>query len=192
VRAGESLATIASKYKVSVAAIITYNKLPKKYRPVSGQRLSVPIYIAKSTTPQATTKNGDKNALRHKVQKGDTLTSVALKYDTTVTELRQANQLPSDALKIGQVLNVGKRSEQADQPPKTASPQKSREKVKAAAPPSAGQDSETKRVRKYTVRKGDSLIKIAREHNISLDKLVELNNLARKKNIQPGQVILIQ
>ncbi|MBU0575752.1 MAG: LysM peptidoglycan-binding domain-containing protein [Proteobacteria bacterium] len=47
-------------------------------------------------------------------------------------------------------------------------------------------------MKKYTVRKGDSLNKIARKNNMSLDKLLDINRLARKDNIYPGQVIMIQ
>ena len=42
------------------------------------------------------------------------------------------------------------------------------------------------------MKKGDSLNKIARENNMSLDKLLDLNSLARKNSIHPGQIILIQ
>jgi LysM repeat protein len=52
--------------------------------------------------------------------------------------------------------------------------------------------NETKTLKKYTVRKGDSLNRIARENNMSLDKLLDINRLARKDNIYPGQVIMIQ
>ncbi|MCE5282972.1 MAG: LysM peptidoglycan-binding domain-containing protein, partial [Deltaproteobacteria bacterium] len=55
----------------------------------------------------------------------------------------------------------------------------------------AGKTSETSTVKKYTVKKGDSLNRIARENNMTLDKLRQLNSLARKNNIYPGQVILI-
>lgn len=42
----------------------------------------------------------------HTVQKGDTLYSLARKYNTTVTALRTANRLSSDLIRIGQVLVI--------------------------------------------------------------------------------------
>ena len=56
----------------------------------------------------------------------------------------------------------------------------------------SGKETESNKVRKYTVKKGDNLNKIARENNMSLDKLLDLNSLARKDSIHPGQTILIQ
>ena len=65
-------------------------------------------------------------------------------------------------------------------------------KEKAEMKSVSGKRTESKKFRKYKVKKGDSLNKIARENNMSLDKLLDLNSLARKNSIQPGQVILIQ
>lgn len=38
----------------------------------------------------------------------------------------------------------------------------------------------------YTIKKGDSLIKISRKFNIPLDNLCELNNLSKNDDIRPG------
>jgi LysM repeat protein len=46
--------------------------------------------------------------------------------------------------------------------------------------------------KKYTIKKGDSLNRIARENGMTLDKLLNLNRMVKKDNIHPGQVILIQ
>ncbi|HEU4740719.1 MAG TPA: septal ring lytic transglycosylase RlpA family protein [Meiothermus sp.] len=45
-------------------------------------------------------------AQTHTVQKGDTLYSIARKYGTSVQAIQQANNLPGDVIKIGQVLTV--------------------------------------------------------------------------------------
>jgi LysM repeat protein len=42
------------------------------------------------------------------------------------------------------------------------------------------------------VRNGDSLGKIAKKNGISLDKILEMNKLAREDNIHPGQVIILK
>lgn len=42
----------------------------------------------------------------HIVVKGDTLSALAKKYNTTVTELKKANKLTSDLIKIGQRLQI--------------------------------------------------------------------------------------
>ena len=45
--------------------------------------------------------------------------------------------------------------------------------------------------KKYTVKKGDSLNRIARENGMTLDKLLNLNRMVKKDNIRQGQVIII-
>jgi LysM repeat protein len=42
------------------------------------------------------------------------------------------------------------------------------------------------------IKSGDSLNRIARENNIALDRLLELNHLELQENIRPGQVLLLK
>ncbi len=194
VRGGESLASIASKYNISVATLATHNRLSKKYRPVAGQRLNVPIQTAMGAGSSSKSKSkAAEHIVRHKVQKGDTLASLARKYDTTVAELRKVNLLQNDTLKTGQILRIDGASDEGTQRSKRSSGKKKDEvKEKTVAKSVSGKETESNKVRKYTVKKGDNLNKIARENNISLDKLLDLNSLARKDSIHPGQTILIQ
>ena len=194
VREGESLASIANKYNISVATLAAHNRLSKKYRPVAGQRLSVPIQTAKGAISSSKSKSKtEEHIVRHKVQKGDTLASLARKYDTTVAELRKANLLENDTLKIGQILRIDGASDDGTQRSKRSSDKKKDEvKGKTVAKSVSGKEMDSKKVKKYTVKKGDNLNKIARENNISLDKLLDLNSLAQKDSIHPGQVILVQ
>lgn len=193
VRGGESLASIANKYNISVSTLAAHNRLSKKYRPVPGQRLNVPIQTAKGGGSSSKSKSkAAEHIVRHKVLKGDTLASLARKYDTTVTELRKANLLENDTLKIGQILRIDGASDEVIQRSKRSSGKKGEVKEKAAGKSVSGKETESKKAKKYTVKKGDNLNKIARENNISLDKLLDLNSLARKDSIHPGQVILVQ
>jgi len=193
VRGGETLASIASKYKTSVTLITDYNHLSKKHRLSAGQRLNIPIITASmaGASGKSKTKKSE-NALRIKVQKGDTLASLARKYDTTITDLRKSNLLENDNLKLGQMLRIDAIPDDENKRQKRTGSEKSERKEKAGKTSVPVRQKEVGKVKKYTVKKGDNLNKIARENNISVDKLLELNSLARKDNIQPGQVILIQ
>jgi membrane-bound lytic murein transglycosylase D len=193
VRGGETLASIASKYKTSVALITDYNHLSKKHRLSSGQRLNIPIITASmaGASGKSKTKKSE-NVLRIKVQKGDTLASLARKYETTVTDLKKSNLLESDNLKLGQMLRIDGIPDEGNTRQKKIGSDKSEGKEKTRLTSVPGKHKEVSKVKKYTVKKGDNLNKIARENNISVDKLLELNSLARKDNIQPGQVIMIQ
>ena len=97
------------------------------------------------------------------VKKGDSLYSIAQKYNTTVDNLKSLNNLTSNTLQVGQVLRV---PEQED----TTSPVE-------------GQ--------KYTVVSGDTLYGIARQFDISVDELKRLNNLT-SDILSIGQVLIIK
>ncbi len=52
--------------------------------------------------------------LHIKVQKGDTLASLARKYDTTIIALRNANHMKNDNLKTGQMLKINGSPDEAN------------------------------------------------------------------------------
>ena len=51
-------------------------------------------------------ENKNKQTVYHTVRKGETLSSIARKYGTTVKKIKQLNGLKSDNLKIGKNLRV--------------------------------------------------------------------------------------
>jgi len=160
---------------------------------VVGQRLNVPIRSTKVSGPaEKATKSG--KAVNHKVQKGDTLASLSRKYGIPVTEIRKINNLKNDALKIGQTLQLATRNEEETQAKerKRAETPGNKVKVQPEAKPVPGKVSDLSAPKQYTVKKGDSLNRIARENNIPLDRLLKLNRMGQKENIHPGQVILVQ
>jgi len=190
VRQGETLDSIAQKYKTSVGAIRSANQLSKK-RLVAGQKLNVPLRSQKTS---ATAEKEIKPGKTIRVQKGDTLASLSRKYDISVAEIRKLNNLKDDTLKIGQTLRFAKGNEeevQEKERKKGESPEKKGSARTGTKSPSV-KDSESTAPKKYTIKKGDSLNRIARENNMSLEKLLTLNRMAQKDSIHPGQVILLQ
>lgn len=192
VRQGETLDSIAEKYKTSVGAIRSVNQLSKK-RLLAGQKLNVPLRSAKLSVPaEKEVKSG--KTVRYKVQKGDTLASLSRKHTISVAEIRNINNLKNDALKSGQTLRLAAGSEE-ETPGNQQSQGENKAKKKAAATAtksSSGRNSESMTPKKYTVKQGDSMNRIARENNISLEKLLTLNRMAQNDPIHPGQVIIIQ
>lgn len=157
------------------------------------------------------------------VKKGDTLYSIASKYNTTVNTLRQINNLTSDILKIGQVLRVKEKGipEMPNKPPITNyeyyTVQKgdtlysisSRyfinvEELKRLNDltsntlfigqqlivPTDGNVSEPEQYTTYTVVKGDSLWSIAKRYGITVDDIIQLNNLSTI-DLKIGDILLI-
>jgi membrane-bound lytic murein transglycosylase D len=193
IRRGETLSSIAEKYKTSVEAIRTANHLSKN-RLVAGWRLNVPIRRAKrSDSAEKETQSG--KAIRYQVQKGDTLSYLSERYHISVAEIRKINHLENDFLRIGQTLRfvTGNHEEEAQgQERKKGETPEKMGKVRPGTKPAPGNASDSTAPKRYTVKKGDSLDRIARENNMSLDKLLILNRMVKKDYIHPGQMILIQ
>lgn len=81
------------------------------------------------------------------VKSGDSLWSIAKKYGVSVSDIKDTNGLTSSMLKIGQVLKI----------------------------PTKQENSQATNV--YVVKKGDSLYKIARNYDTSVNEIMKLNNL---------------
>lgn len=110
-------------------------------------------------------------AATHKVKKKETLTSLAKKYHVTVKELKTANNIVDNHIKPGDLIVIPPRSVAADDT-------KSAKKGKAE-------------VASYTVKKGDTLLRIARITGVSVNELRRLNNL-KSKHVKPGTQLALR
>lgn len=99
--------------------------------------------------------------IHHVVKKGETLAKIAQKYGVTPKEIKAWNNLKSDTLKVGQTLVI-----------KVATTEDTRKII-------------------HRVRKGESLLSIARKYGVSPEDLVRWNNLKRQQ-VTPGQKLLIK
>ena len=100
------------------------------------------------------------------VQKGDTLYSIAKNNNISVDELVKINNLANSNLSIGQELYIPKLEEKIDN------------------------NNLSEEYDFYTIKKGDSLWKIAREFDIPLPELIEINNLTNL-TLSIGQTLLV-
>ncbi len=102
----------------------------------------------------------DNVSLIYKVQKGDNLYSIAKKFDTSVSDLINLNQLHNTLLSIGQVLMI----------PNDLS--------SSIGSDLCGSYQEQEDVfDTYQVKKGDSLYSIAQKYHTDMSTLMHLNNL---------------
>ena len=190
---GETVVSIARKFKTSVSAIMTYNNISGRKKIKSGQRLVIPVQgsnYAKVKSPQRTDNvniqtNGELS--KYTVKKSDTLSSVARRFDTSVNEIKRLNNFKKrKTLKPGQVIMISSRNAEKQQINSADKeiPNKWGKKGKEVVTTTVS--------KKYTVQKGDNLDKIAKKNGVSLDKILEINKLAREDNIHPGQVIIVK
>ncbi|MCS6928410.1 MAG: LysM peptidoglycan-binding domain-containing protein [Saprospiraceae bacterium] len=113
---------------------------------------------------------------------GDTLFSIARRFNVTVADLRQANNLTSDHLRVGQVLRIPTSSAPTPAPnPPVPAPQ--------PTPPDSSSGGGTTIIT-YTVVRGDTLSSIARRFNVTVDAIKRHNNL-RSPRLRVGQTLRI-
>jgi LysM repeat protein len=105
---GDSYSKLATRFHVSVNALMAANPgvEPTKLRP--GQKIKIPppapvAVQTPSATPAAT--NGE---VYYSVKSGDTLSKIATDFHTTVKALRAANNLKTDSIRVGQKLTIPK------------------------------------------------------------------------------------
>lgn len=120
------------------------------------------------------------------VAKGDTLSGIAHKNGTTVTALKQANNLSSDTIRVGQKLAIPSPQESGQKV--AAAPHKTVHKKKPAASKKASAEAVAAGAGgQYVVEKGDSPVTIAKKLGIKTQELIDANPGLDPKKLQIGQ-----
>lgn len=105
VKRAETLSGIADSYGTTMAALRDLNKL-KKDGVWVGQRLKVPAGKSAAVTAVAKAKTPAKKPSKHKVARGDTLSSIASRYGVSVGDLKRVNNLKSDVAPLDRTLTI--------------------------------------------------------------------------------------
>ena len=98
VKLGDSLWKIANQYGISVSDIISYNNLGSTVLNI-GQQLLIP------TQDYSMNDTADVGVV-YVVKSGDSLWSIAKKYNVSVNDIKNANNLSSNMLTIGEQLII--------------------------------------------------------------------------------------
>ena len=150
VKKGDSLYSIANKYNTTVEELKRINNLTSNILSI-GQVLKLP-------SDKASNVEKEENTISYTVQKGDSLYSIARKYNTTIDRIKDLNNLTTNLLSIGQVLLI---------------------------------PTDTNLETTYTVQKGDSLYSIAKKYNTTVNRLKQLNNLTSNL-LSIGQILIVR
>ena len=151
VKSGDSLWSIASKYNTTVSNLKSLNNLSSNILQI-GQLLKLPTSNSEN--------NNDDNQNTYTVKSGDSLYSISRMYGISVDDIKNANNLTSNILTIGQVLTI----------------------------PTDEVSSNTSNL--YVVQKGDSLWSIANRFGVSINQIRMMNNL-NSDILNIGQTLII-
>lgn len=192
VQAGDTLIGVAKKYNLTRDQLASYNNLDKNATLKTGDSLWLIPNKGKTTTAQPASKTPVTTPAKtapvkrgtYTVKAGDTLLGIANRFNTTQTDIAALNNFAvGSRLSTGQVINMPvavPASENRPAPQPQAEP-------KNTAP--AGQI--IKNTESYTIKRGDSLIGLAKQHNVNVEDLAKTNNLSTTASLRIGQTIKV-
>jgi murein DD-endopeptidase MepM/ murein hydrolase activator NlpD len=134
----------------------------------------------------------DEQIIYHSVRSGETLSTIAQRYRTTVNELRALNGLSASAkLRIGQSLKcgIGKVAPSTDSKEGKTDEAAPAEKSAAKPSPAAPIASTNSGPIYYKVQAGDNLGSIARKYGVSVEQICKLNNISENTILKIGRAI---
>jgi membrane-bound lytic murein transglycosylase D len=177
VRQGETVASIAKKYKTHPTVVRDMNSLGNDVL-VVGAELRVPsavvnlpskVMLAAARVDGRGNRTGRRTAV-HVVRSGDSLWRIAKRHRMDVNTLARMNGMgPGDTLRAGQKLVLNTR----------------------AAPSGKSSSSGGSRPVSYQVRSGDTLSRIAQVFGVSVSDLVNWNGISKSTVLRPGQKLTV-
>ncbi|MGX7075918.1 LysM peptidoglycan-binding domain-containing protein [Globicatella sanguinis] len=131
---------------------------------------------------------------KHRISYGETLWSIAKRYNVKLDNLRQWNKITGNLILPNQQIIVGKvapklpiEETKPTQPVEETKPTEKKEPTKETKPV---EQKTTTEIKQYTIVRGDTLNKIARVHGVSVAQLRQWNNISGHL-IYPNQKIIV-
>ncbi len=180
VQSGDNIWNIARREGVAMNDLLAVNNLTRESIIRPGQELRIPAggeapRAERSEAAPVTQAEVPDGAETYTVQRGDSLSVIAQRFGTTVQDLRAANNLTGDTIRIGQELVL----------PETA------EEEAAATSARDRPDPEAANGVRHTVVSGETPGSIANRYGISVSELMSANNIADERRMRVGQVLTI-
>ena len=176
VRKGETITSIARRYGVTTSEIRQANGMGRKQGVRAGQGLAVPGATAPAVASSSSEssrvaelrKSGE--AVHYRVRRGDTLAAIARRYGTSPQAVANASGIRlNSTLQVGQRLTIPARGGSGAQ----AQAQNSEKIV-------------------HTVRRGESLFRIATQYRVTVDDICALNDINPNVTLYPGTRLTIR
>lgn len=174
VKSGDTLSSIASSHNTTTAALTSLNSLANPNLIYVGQVLKLANTTTASTSSTSSAASTSSSAMIYTVKSGDTLSSIAISYNTTTSTLTSLNNLSNpNLIYVGQVLKVAGSS------------------TSVSTSTSSSSASQATTSGTYTVKAGDTLSSIASSYNTTTAALASANSISNANLIYVGQVLKV-
>lgn len=181
------LAQAAALADISMDVLYKYNPQYNRWAtpPEGPHRLLMPIDSAETFTSglMALTPEQRLSWKRYKVKSGDTLSEIVSQFGTTSKQVRLANGLKNDAIRIGKVLMIPVAS-QENQHYVMSAEQRNQRLLSSSR-------KKSQQANYYIVKNGDSWWTISRKFSVSTNQLARWNGKAPGDMIRPGQKLVV-
>lgn len=158
IQSGDTLSEIAQRYNTTVNELVRLNNIQNPNMIYANETLLIP-----TKNNSISTGSDDKNNTIYIVQRGDTLYSIAKRFNTTVQNIVNNNGISNPNLIYpGQRLIIAKSTT----------------------------NIQTKYIN-YTIKRGDTLWGIANKYNTTVNELAYINGIRNVNRIYVNQVIRI-
>lgn len=197
VKAGDSVWSVSNKYGITMAQLIQWNNIQNNFI-YPGQQLTVSnsgsTNSASSNTGSSANTNNSSSANTgssssqgtYTVKAGESVWSVANKNGITMNQLIEWNNIKNNFIYPGQQLIVkGGNSTNTNTGSTTSAAKPNTPNTSATTSTSSSGNT------MYTVKAGESVWSIANKHHITMDQLIEWNNI-KNNFIYPGQQVIVK
>ena len=169
VKRGDTIGHIAESYRVASRNIMSWNNIKSKQTIYPGQQLTLWVQNNNYSSKSVARSSNKGKKVTYTVKRGDTIGHIADDYNATVEKIRSWNNMKRSAyIKPGQrlIIWIGSTTN------------------------SLSNSSDNQKIY-YTVKRGDTLSKIAENHRVRMASIMEWNKLNKANTIFPGQKLAI-
>jgi LysM repeat protein len=184
IKKGDSLWAISKRYNVSLNELYAANGLNKNSVLKIGQQIQIPVEggtaTVKTETADAYQPSGYNMATEsYTVKGGDNLSKIAVKYNTSVSAIKAANNKTSDMIRVGEKLIIPVAGASSGSTPVPGP-------VKTSTPvPSIRADGT------HVVKAGEYPATIARQYGMTASELLAINGITDPRKMQIGQKLKV-
>ena len=212
VQKGDMLSQLAVDYDTTTATLVEMNGLSNPDVLYVGQELAVPAGRGGSSSKSSSSKKSSsiKKGGTYTIQKGDTLSGIAVAAGVSIDDLRTLNSIKGDQIMAGEKLDIPSHGKVPSNTQKSSSSssKKSADPVEpapsaaepapapmAAAPVVDPQVETTSMsvdmIEDKVLYPGETLDDVARQYGVSKAEIMRLNNISDESQVREGQRLRI-